>query len=52
MHCVLQDKWLKEGAVVHYWLARRQQSILWELPTNRGGETATRNGGKTEVQIF
>jgi hypothetical protein len=30
MHCVLQDRWLKEGAFVH-WLARRQQSILWEL---------------------
>jgi len=35
MHCVLQDEWLKEGAFVHYRLARRQQSILWELPTNR-----------------
>jgi hypothetical protein len=52
-----RTSWLKAGASVRYRLARRQQSILWELANqqdnfNRGRETAARNGGKAEVQIF
>jgi len=52
-----RTSWLKAGPSVHYQLARRKQSILWELANqqdsfNREGETAARNGGKAEVQIF
>jgi hypothetical protein len=45
MHCVLQDKWLKEGAFVHR-LAKRQQSILWKLANQQGRGNSHKEWGK------